>query len=39
MFKTQSLNSSIDQGWHNVESEDVHPLDGVMADPPMRELW
>ena len=25
--------------WEKISCDDIHPLDGVMDDPPFKELW
>jgi phosphatidylinositol 4-kinase len=34
-FRHKSQNSD----WEKISCDDLHPLDGIIDDPPFRELW
>lgn len=36
-----SRHSSAEEGgkWENIDRDDIHPLDGLISDPPFKILW
>ena len=39
--RTSSMGSSEGAGnkWEDIDTEDLHHLDGILDDPPFKELW